>query len=299
MSSDTKASEAARAAAMSRRDFGAVSVAAGLAAVAGASAVEAAERPLSETGVTVKTPDGDCDAAFIHPTAGTYPGVLIWPDAFGLRPAMRQFARRIASEGYSVLVPNPFYRTAKAPVFDNPSTFDFANEADRAKLPPLMGPLNAPGAAEKDAIAYVAFLDAQKEVDKTKKIGTQGYCMGGPLVVKTAAAVADRVGAGASFHGGGLVTDNPNSPHLLAPKIKARMYFGIAANDDMRQPDAKDKLKEAFAAAHVAAEIEVYPSLHGWCVPDMPLQNGMPIYNMADAERAWGKLVALYKTALG
>lgn len=299
MSEDVKPNEAAQEGAMSRREFGAVSLAAGLAAVSGAPDVEAAERPLAETDVTVKTPDGNCDAAFIHPTTGTYPGVLIWTDAFGLRPAMRQFARRIASEGYSVLVPNPFYRTAKAPVFDNPSAFDFGKEADRAKLPPLTGPLNAPGAAEKDAIAYVAFLDAQREVDKTKKIGTQGYCMGGPLVVKTAAAVPDRVGAGASFHGGGLVTDNANSPHLLAPKIKARMYFGIAANDDMRQPDAKDKLKEAFAAVHVPAEIEVYASLHGWCVPDMPLQNGMPIYNMADAERAWGKLVALYKTALG
>jgi carboxymethylenebutenolidase len=284
--------------ALSRRQFSAVSFAAGLAAVSGAATAEAAERQLTETDVTVKTPDGNCDAVFIHPAAGTYPGVLIWPDAFGLRPVMRQIARRIAAEGYSVLVPNPFYRTAKAPVFDNPSAFNFANPADTAKLPPLTGPLNAPGAAEKDAIAYVAFLDAQKEVDKTKKIGTQGYCMGGPLVVKTAATIPDRIGAGGSFHGGGLVTDNPNSPHLLAPKIKARMYFGIAANDDMRQPDAKDKLKAAFAEAHVPAEIEVYGSLHGWCVPDMPLQNGAPIYNMTDAERAWGKLVALYKAAL-
>jgi len=299
MSEDVKRGEATQEAAISRRAFGAVSLAAGLTAVAGASA-EAAERPLTETEVTVKTPDGNCDAAYIHPTSGTYPGVIIWTDVFGLRPAMRQFARRIASEGYAVLVPNPFYRTAKAPVFDNPSTFDFAKEADRAKLPPLTGPLNAPSATEKDAVAYVAFLDAQKEVDKTKRIGTQGYCMGGPLVVKTAAAAPDRIGAGASFHGGGLVTDNPNSPHLLAPKIKARMYFGVAANDDMRQPDAKDKLKAAFAAANVPAEIEVYASLHGWCVADMPLQqNGMPIYNMADAERAWGKLVALYKAALG
>src|SRR5215468_1140994 len=298
MSEDAKPNEATQETAISRREFGAGSLAAGLAAVAGAPAAEAAERPLAETDVTVETPDGNCDAAFIHPTTGTYPGVLIWTDVFGLRPAMRQFARRIASEGYSVLVPNPFYLTAKAPVFDNPSTFDFGNEADRAKLPPLTGPLNAPGAAEKDAIAYVAFLDAQKEVDKTKKVGTQGYCMGGPLVVKTAAAVADRVGAGASFHGGGLVTDNPNSPHLLAPKIRARMYFGIAANDDMRQPDAKDKLKAAFAAANVPTEIEVYGSLHGWCVPDMPLQNGKPIYDMADAERAWSKLVVLYRGAL-
>jgi len=298
MSEDTKPNEATQETAVSRREFGAVSLAAGWAAVAGAPAAEAAERPLAETDVMVKTPDGNCDAAFIHPTTGTFPGVLIWTDVFGLRPSMRQFARRIAAEGYSVLVPNPFYRTAKAPVFDNPSTFDFTNQADTAKLPPLTGPLNAPGAVEKDAIAFVAFLDAQKEVDKAKKIGTQGYCMGGPLVVKTAAAVPDRIGAAGSFHGGGLVTDNPNSPHLLAPKIKARMYFGIAANDDMRQPDAKDKLKAAFAAANVPAEIEVYSSLHGWCVPDMPLQNGAPIYNMPDAERAWGKLVALYRTAL-
>jgi carboxymethylenebutenolidase len=298
VSEDLKRSEATQETAVSRREFGAVSLAAGLAAVTGVHSAAAA-LPVTETEVTVKTPDGDCDAAFIHPTTGAHPGVLIWPDAFGLRPAMREFARKLAADGYSVLVPNPFYRTAKAPVFDNPSAFNFGNPADRAKLPPLMGPLQAAGAAEKDAVAYVAFLDAQKEVDKAKKIGTQGYCMGGPLVVRTAAAVPDRIGAGASFHGGGLVTDNPNSPHLLAPKIKARMYFGIAANDDMQQPDAKDKLKAAFAAANVPAEIEVYASMHGWCVPDMPLQaNGKPIYDMVDADRAWGKLAALYKAGL-
>ena len=281
---------------LSRRDFVALSVAAGIAAATGS--ISAAELPVVEQTVNVKTPDGTCDAVFIHPTTGVHPGVLIWPDAFGLRPAMRDIGKRIAAEGYSVLVPNPFYRVAKAPVFDNPSAFNFQNPADRAKLGPLTASFAAPGAIEKDAAAYVAFLDAQSQVNKAKKIGTQGYCMGGPLVVRTAAALPERIGAGGSFHGGGLVTDMPTSPHLLAPKIKARMYFGIASNDDERQPDAKVKLKEAFAAAKVVAEIEVYPAQHGWCVPDMPMRDGAPIYNKVEAERAWGKLVALYRAAL-
>jgi len=279
-----------------RRDFVGLSVAAGVAAAT--VTASAAGLKVVETDVEVKTPDGTCDAAFIHPASGSHPGVLLWPDAFGLRPSMREMAKRLAAEGYSVLVPNPFYRISKAP-FTDASTFNFANPDDMKKLGPLMGSVNAPGNAEKDAVAYVAFLDAQKPVNKSKKIGTQGYCMGGPLVVKTAAVLPDRIGAGGSFHGGGLVTDKPDSPHLLAPKIKARMYFGIASNDDMRQPDAKDKLKEAFTAAKVPVEIEVYAgALHGWCVPDMPQQNGMPIYNKADAERAWGKLLALYKAGI-
>jgi carboxymethylenebutenolidase len=282
---------------LSRREFVTMTVAAGLAAAAGSAS--AAALPVVETEVQVKTPDGVCDAVFIHPSSGSHPGVLIWPDAFGLRPSMRDIGKRIAAEGYSVLVPNPFYRLAKAPVIQDPGSFSFSNPADMAKLTPLMASVNAPGVAEKDAAAYIAFLDAQPQVNKAKKIGTQGYCMGGPLVVRTCAALPNRVGAGASFHGGGLVTNTPASPHLLAPQIKAHMYFGIASNDDARQPDAKDKLREAFGAAKVPAEIEVYPgALHGWCVPDMPLQNGTPIYNKADAEKAWAKLVALYKTAL-
>jgi carboxymethylenebutenolidase len=278
---------------IARRDFVALSVAASLTATA-----EAASHDVVETNVEIKTPDGTCDAVFIHPKSGSHPGVLIWPDAFGLRPSMRDIGKRIAAEGYSVLVPNPFYRLSKAP-FSDASTFNFQNPADMAKLRPLMESVSAPGNGEKDAVAYVAFLDAQKQVNKAKKIGTQGYCMGGPLVVKTAAALPNRIGAGASFHGGGLVSDKPDSPHLLAPKIKASMYFGVAANDDERQPDAKDKLKEAFAAAKVPAEVEVYAGAqHGWCVPDMPARNGKPIYSKPDAERAWGKLVALYKANL-
>jgi len=280
---------------LSRREFVAMSVAASIAAAAGSAE---AQQTVTETNVEIKTPDGTCDAAYIHPATGSHPAVVIWPDAFGLRPSMRDIGKRIAAEGYSVLVPNPFYRATKAPGIDI-TKFSFQNPDDMKKLQGLMGPLNTPGGIEKDAAAFIAWLDQQKEVDKTKKVGTQGYCMGGPLVVRTAAAVSNRVGAGASFHGGGLVTDQPTSPHLLAPKIKGRMYFGIASNDDMRQPDAKDKLKEAFAAAKVPAEIEVYSkSLHGWCVADMPLQNGMPIYNKPDAEKAWTKLVALYKGAL-
>jgi carboxymethylenebutenolidase len=282
---------------LSRRDFVALSLAAGLAAAAGEKLASAAELPVQVTNVDVKTPDGTCDAAFIHPTTGSHPAVIIWPDAFGLRPAMVDMGKRIAADGYSVLVPNPYYRMVKAPGIDM-NGFNFSNQADMAKLRPLMGSIGAAGAAEKDAVAFIAFLDAQKQVNASKKVGTQGYCMGGPLVFRTLAAVPNRVGAGGSFHGGGLVTDQPTSPHLMIPKMKGRLYVAVASNDDARQPDAKDKLKEAFAAANVPAEIEVYKSLHGWCVPDMPAAADSPIYNKPEAEKAWAKLVALYKTAL-
>ena len=281
---------------ITRRDFVKTTAAAGFAVAAG---VSLGAQQVVETNVEIRTPDGTCDGAFIHPASGSHPAVVIWPDAFGLRPSMRDLAKRLATEGYSVLVPNPFYRVAKAPVFEDISNFNFSDPAQRSKLTPLMGSINAEGAAERDAAAFIAWLDAQGQVDRNKKVGTQGYCMGGALVVRTAAAVANRVGAGASFHGGGLVTTNPNSPHLLAPKIKARMYFGVAANDDAQQPDAKTKLKEAFDAAKVPVEVEVYPAQHGWCVPDMPKQpSGEPTYNKPEAERAWGKLLALYKAAL-
>ena len=283
---------------ITRRDF-VTSVAAGIAAAAGADLN--AQQQVNDTDVEIRTPDGTCDAAFVHPATGSYPAVIIWPDAFGLRPSMRDMAKRLAGSGYAVLVPNPFYRVGKAPMFTDASNFSFADQAQRAKLTPLMGSINAPGAAEKDAAAFIAWLDTQKAVDRTKKVGAQGYCMGGALVVRTAAAVPDRVGAGASFHGGGLVTQNPGSPHLLAPKIRARMYIAIAINDDAQQPDAKTQLKQAFDAAKVANEVEVYAEAqHGWCVVDMPKQpNGQPIYNKADAERAWSKLLALYEAGLG
>ena len=277
---------------LSRRDFVAMGIAAGIVAATGSAS--AADLPVTDKDVEIKTPDGMCNAAFIHPTTGSHPAVIIWADAFGLRPALRDMGKRLAAQGYTVLVPNPFYRVTPDPKIDT-ATFDFAK--DRDKITPLMNSINAEGAAEKDAAAFIAWLDQQKEVNKSKKIGTQGYCMGGPLVMRTAASSA-RIGAGGSFHGGGLVTDSPNSPHLLAPKIHARLYFGVAKNDDARQPDAKDKLKAALDAAHVANKIEVYPANHGWCMPDMPAPANAPIYSKPDAERAWAELLALYKQGL-
>ena len=278
-----------------RREFIVRSVAASV-AIAATPALGA--ESIVETDVLIKTEDGTCDACFTHPSSGSHPGVLIWPDALGLRPTMRAMARRLAAAGYSVLVPNPFYRLSKAPQFETAANLDFGDEAVMNKLRPLMASVTAAGLAEKDARAYVAFLGSQREVDPRRKIGAQGYCMGGALVVRTAAAEPGRVGAAASFHGGGLVTDKPDSPHLLAPRIRARMYFGIASNDDERQPTAKTVLKDAFAKAGVPTEIEVYPARHGWCVADMPIEKGAPIYNATQAERAWGKLLALYKAAL-
>jgi carboxymethylenebutenolidase len=291
---DLRSSEPDPAPELSRRDFVALSVATGIASTTPARAA----RAVAERDVRIRTGGGTCDAAFFFPASGKHPGVVLWPDAFGLRPAMRAMGRRLAGDGYVVLVPNPFYRVERGTVFETAANVDFQNPATRAKLGWLMASIAAAGAPEKDAAAHVAFLDAQAEVDRSRKIGTQGYCMGGALALRSAAAVPERIGAAASFHGGGLVTDQPSSPHLLAPRIRARVYVAVAANDDQRQPAAKDTLREAFAAAKVPAEIEVYPARHGWCVPDMPSEAGAPIYSAADAERAWAKLVALYGDAL-
>jgi len=241
---------------------------------------------VTESEVTIKTPDGTADCYFVHPASGTAPGVLVWPDIFGLRPAFRQMGKRLAESGYSVLVVNPFYRTKKAPT---------AEAGAQTPIPQLL-PL-AQGLTETtnmtDAKAFVAWLDRQSSVAKNRKIGTQGYCMGGPIAFRTAAAVPDRVGAVASFHGGGLATDMPNSPHLQAAKSKAQFLIDIAENDDMRAPNEKNVLKETFAKAKLPAEIEVYAgAAHGWCPPDSG------VYNMPQAEKAWARLLALYGKAL-
>jgi len=241
---------------------------------------------VTESDVSVMTPDGTADCYFVHPASGTAPGVLVWPDIFGLRPAMRQMGKRLAESGYSVLVVNPFYRVKKAP------TAEAGAATPIPQLVPLMQALTET-TQMTDAKAFIGWLDRQASVAKNRKVGTQGYCMGGPIAFRTSAAVPDRVGAVASFHGGGLVTDMPNSPHLQASKTKAQFLIAIAANDDMRSPNDKTVLKETFAKANLPAEIEVYTgSAHGWCPPDSQ------VYNEPLAEKAWSRLLALYGKAL-
>jgi carboxymethylenebutenolidase len=241
---------------------------------------------VTESDVTVMTPDGMADCYFVHPATGTAPAVLVWPDIFGLRPAFRQMGKRLAETGYSVLVVNPFYRVQKAPT---------AAQGSATPIPQLMPLAQALNETTQmtDAKAFIAWLDRQASVAKNRKVGTQGYCMGGPIAFRTAAAVPDRVGAIASFHGGGLVTDMPNSPHLQAAKTKAQLLIAIAANDDMQRPNEKTVLKETFAKANLPAEIEVYAgAAHGWCPPDSG------VYNEGQAEKAWSRLLALYGKAL-
>ncbi len=279
--------EFGRRAAINRRDFGTLALGAGVAAAFPrlADALETTGQDLD-----IPTPDGTADAYFVHPAKGRHPGVLIWPDIFGLRPAFRTMATRLAESGYAVLVVNPFYRARRAPTA--PENPDFNDPPTRQALMALMGALT-PATTQVDARAFVSFLDAQPAVDRQRKLGTMGYCMGGPLVLRTAATVAGRVGAGASFHGGGLVTDSADSPHRLIPQMHARFLVAIAANDDEREPQAKATLREAFAAAKLPAEIEVYAgTLHGWCPTDSK------VYNHDQAEKAWSRMLDLFKTAL-
>ncbi|HXE14149.1 MAG TPA: dienelactone hydrolase family protein [Bryobacteraceae bacterium] len=267
---------------VTRKQFG-VMLGAGVAMmlpkVANAAAV-------TDSAVNVPTPDGTADCYFVHPASGTAPGVLIWPDIFGLRPAFRQMGKRLAESGYSVLVVNPFYRSKKAP------TAAQGGATPISEVRPLAQALNEQ-TNMTDAKAFIAWLDKQRSVAKNRKMGTQGYCMGGPMAFRTAAAVPDRIGAVATFHGGGLVTDKPNSPHLEAAKSKAQFLIAIAESDDKRSPNDKNVLKETFAKANLPAEIEVYTgTAHGWCPPDSH------VYNEPQAEKAWSRLLVLYGKAL-
>jgi carboxymethylenebutenolidase len=240
---------------------------------------------VTDSEVTITTPDGTADAYFVHPTTGTAAAVLVWPDIFGLRPAFRQMGKRLAETGYSVLVVNPFYRTQKAPTAPNGGATPIQQVMPFAKG-------LTPETHMTDARAFIGWLDKQPSVARTRRIGTQGYCMGGPIAFRTAAAVPDRVGAVASFHGGGLVTQDANSPHTLAAKTKASFLIAIAEPDDKRAPSEKDVLKETFAKVNLPAEIEVYGAAHGWCPPDST------VYNEKEAERAWTRLLAMYQKAL-
>jgi carboxymethylenebutenolidase len=269
--------------AMSRR---AVTLSAAALAAMSAAPAFAQDEVVSKD-VTVRTPDGEADAALFHPATGRHPAVLIWTDVFGLRPVFRDMGRRLAAQGYVVLVPNPFYRSMRATTEP-----DYAAPEVRKKYFGMMATLTA-ATAMADGPAFVTFLDAQPQTDTRKRAGVQGYCMGGPLTFRTAAAVAGRIGGAATFHGAALVTDKPDSPHLLIPRTTAQFYCGVAANDDAAQPDAKDKLRAAFAAVRRPATVEVYDGCnHGWCV------KGSAVYNEAGAEKAWAELTALYRRTL-
>jgi carboxymethylenebutenolidase len=275
---------------LTRRNFTILSAVAGVAA-AGCSAGPARAAPVTETDVQVKTTDGTCDAVLTHPAGqGAWPAAVVFPDALGLRPVFRDMAKRLAAEGYAVLTINQFYRSARPPVFtETPTPGD---PAFMKRLTELRAPLTA-DAVMRDATAFIDFLDSQPVVNAKARAGVSGYCMGGPMTFQSAAVRPDRIGAGASFHGAGLVTDKPDSPHLLIPRVRAEFLVAIADNDDKREPDSKTKLKAAFAAAHRTAKVEVYDgAMHGWCV------KGSPVYNEAAAERAWEELVALYKRVL-
>jgi carboxymethylenebutenolidase len=267
---------------VTRKQFGVLlgaGVAMALPKVANAAAV-------TESEVNIKTPDGTADCYFVHPASGTGAGVIYWPDIFGLRPAAKQMGKRLAEAGYSVLVVNPFYRKMKAPTAAKGAATPIAEVA------PLAQTLNEQ-THMTDAKTFVAWLDQQASVAKNRKIGAQGYCMGGPMAFRTAAAAPDRIGAVASFHGGGLVAMGDNSPHMQLSKTKAAVLVAIAESDDKQRPTEKDVLKKTFADAKMNAEVEVYTgTAHGWCPPDAG------VYNEPMAEKAWARLMALYGKAL-
>jgi carboxymethylenebutenolidase len=283
---DTKA-YLRRSAALTRRRFGGLSAAAGL----GMLLPEIADAvDMTEVEVDITTPDGVADAYFVHPSSGTHPGVLMWTDIMGLRPAFRAMGKRLAASGYCVLVPNPFYRVSRAPVVPEGASFD--DDATRQRLMSMMGTLT-PEVQFSDARAFVGFLGSQPPVDRKRKMGTAGYCMGGAMTMRTAAALPGRIGAGASFHGANLASDKPDSPHLLVPTMKARYVIAIAESDDQRDPAAKTLLRDAFAKAALKAEIEVYAgTIHGWCVLDSK------VYNQPQAEKAWRRMLDLFQSAL-
>lgn len=267
---------------ISRRDFGVMAGAAGLAALLPAPANAKAVKGRD---VTFTTPDGTADGYFVAPSSGRHPAVLVWPDVMGMRPAFRQMGERLAQSGFAVLTVNPFYRSVKGQ-FLQPGE-SYADPAVRAKIGPWRA-LLTPDAVVRDAAAYVGWLDQQKEVDVKRGVGTTGYCMGGPFTMRTAAALPKRVRAGASFHGGGIGTDRPDSPHLLVPQMQAQFLFAVAENDDKRNPGEKELVRQAFADAKLKAEIEVYPANHGWCPPDSQ------VYDQVQAEKAWARLLATF-----
>ena len=271
---------------VSRRQFNKISAGAGLAIML---PPVANAQEITSSHVEVTTPDGITDCYYTHPVSGSHAAVIIWPDIFGLRPAFETMGDRLAQSGYAVLVVNPFYRLQPAPTSNST---DLSDPENRNKLFGMMSTLTA-DTNTQDAEAFVTWLDAQKEVDTSRGVGTTGYCMGGPLVMRSVAAVPHRFRAGATFHGGGLATDDDSSPHLLIPETNASMLHAIAANDDESNPVAKDMLREAYGAADISAEIEVYEgTLHGWCPPDST------VYHEEQAERAWSRLLALFDKAL-
>ncbi len=272
---------------LTRRRFGKIGAGAALATMLPpvANAVD-----VVEDDVMVPTPDGESDCYFVRPAEGAHAAVIVWPDIVSIRPAFRTMGKRLAESGYSVLVVNPYYRTYRGQIV--PDGKGFRDPGIRELLMPHARSLS-PETCVTDGRAYVEWLDSQPSVDTRRMIGTTGYCMTGSYVMRLAAAIPDRIGAGGSFHGGGLATDGEDSPHLLAPQMKAGFLVAIAENDDERNPAEKVLLREAFDAAGVEAEIEVYAgTLHGWCPPDSA------VYHEEQAERAWSRMLDLFERRL-